>query len=75
MTDSPRKTFHSFRHPSVAKLRAAGVDRDIIKALVGHANRDVTAGYRVIDGALVPFAVLHAALDKARVDGLDLSHL
>ena len=59
----------------MAKLRAAGVDRDVIKALVGHANRDVTAGYGVIDGALFPIAVLHAALDKVRVDGLDLSHL
>ncbi len=75
VTDSPRKTFHSFRHLFVAKLRAAGVDRDVIKALVGHANRDVTAGYGVIDGALFPIAVLHAALDKVRVDGLDLSHL
>ena len=75
VTDSPRKTFHSFRHLFVAKLRAAGVDRDVIKALIGHANRDVTAGYGVVDGALFPIAVLHAALDKVRVDGLDLSHL
>lgn len=75
VTDSPRKTFHSFRHLFVAKLRGAGVDRDVIKALVGHANKDVTAGYGVIDGALFPIAVLREALDKVRVDGLDLSHL
>ena len=75
VTDSPRKTFHSFRHLFVARLRAAGVDRDVIKALVGHANRDVTAGYGVVDGALFPTAILHEALQKVRVDGLDLSHL
>ncbi len=75
VTDSPRKTFHSFRHLFVAMLRAAGVDRDVTKALVGHANRDVTAGYGVIDGALFPVAVLYDAVRKARVDGLDLAHL
>ena len=75
VTKSPRKTFHSFRHLFVARLRAAGVDRDVIKALVGHANKDVTAGYGVVDGTLFPVAILHAALDKVRVDGLDLSHL
>ena len=75
VTDSPRKTFHSFRHLFVARLRAAGVDRDVIKALVGHANKDVTAGYGVVNGVLFPVAVLHAALEKVRVDGLDLSHL
>ncbi|RYC29140.1 site-specific integrase [Lichenibacterium minor] len=75
VTKSPRKTFHSFRHLFVARLRAAGVDRDLIKALVGHANKDVTAGYGVVDGTLFPIAVLHEALGRVRVDGLDLSHL
>ena len=74
VTDSPSKTFHSFRHLFVARLRAAGVDRDVIKA-IGHANKDVTAGYGRIDGAPFPIAVLNEALQKVRVEGLDLAHL
>ena len=75
VTDSPSKTFHSFRHLFVAMLRGAGVDRDVIKAIVGHANKDVTASYGRIDDALFPIAVLNEALQKVRVEGLDLSHL
>ena len=75
MTDEPSKTFHSFRHLFVAKLRAAGVDRDVIKALVGHSNQDVTAGYGRIDGALFPIGVLNDAVRKVRFEGLDLAHL
>ncbi len=75
VTDSPSKTFHSFRHLFVSMLRCAGVDRDVIKAIVGHANKDVTAGYGRIDGALFSIAVLNEALQKVRVEGLDLTHL
>ena len=75
VTDVPSRTFHSFRHLFVARLRVAGVDRDVIKALVGHSNRDVTAGYGRINGALFPMAVLNDALQMIRLDGLDLKHL
>jgi len=75
VTDSPSKTFHSFRHLFVAMLRARGVDRDLIKALVGHANKDVTAGYGAVDGAVFPVAVLNEALQRTRMQGLDLTHL
>ena len=75
MTDAPGKTFHSFRHKFVAMLRSAGVDRDVIKALVGHRNNDVTAGYGRVEGALFPVQVLNEALQKVNVNGLDLTHL
>lgn len=73
VTNSPSKTFHSFRHLFVERLRAAKVDENVIKALVGHANKDVTAGYGKINGATYPMLVLKEAIEKIRISGLDLS--
>ena len=75
VTDCRSKTFHSFRHLFIGTLRGANVDKDIIKALVGHANHDVTIGYGQVDGAAFPLTVLNDALQRFSIVNLDLSHL
>ena len=75
VTTSPSKTFHSFRHLFVARLRELEIDKDIIKALVGHSNSDVTIGYGQTGGSAFDIAALNRAAQAFSVDGLDLLSL
>ncbi len=65
---SPHKNFHSFRHTFIEGLRNAEVGRDVIKALVGHADEDVTDRY---GRGCSPRAML-SGLRKLNYAGLNL---
>ena len=71
------KVFHSFRHGFTDRARAAGVDVELRKALMGHADDNtVSGGYgakRMLErwGA----QTLKAAIDKISYPGLDLSRV
>lgn len=40
--DSPKLTFHSFRHTVINYLKQEGVEEALIKELVGHGNESIT---------------------------------
>lgn len=63
--------FHSFRHTFIDGLRAAGVEKTLRGALVGHETDDVEEVY----GDGYPPAVLQRAVDDVSYAGLDLSKL
>jgi integrase len=56
----PRKVVHSLRHRAQDRLRAAGCPEDIRRALLGHEERSVAAGY----GEGFPVPVLRNWIDK-----------
>ncbi len=62
--------FHSFRHSFTDALRVGEVEDSIVKALLGHSDQTVTAGY----GSTVPLKVLDINVKKVSHD-IDLSHL
>ena len=63
----PRKVFHSYRHLFKHVMRRAGVLDEHSKALMGHSNNDVAAGYGAEDFPLPP---LVEALKKLQFRGL-----
>jgi integrase len=63
--------FHSFRHTFTDALRAAKIERDLKKALLGHSGGDVTDEY----GEGFPVEVLNGELQKIVYHGLDLTRL
>ena len=63
--------FHSFRHTFMDGLRNNDVDKEMIKALVGHAATDVTDRYG--DGYWLKS--LNTAVQKMNYPGLNLTHL
>lgn len=42
---APRTDFHSLRHSCAAQLRGAGVEQELIAAVLGHTDASVTAVY------------------------------
>lgn len=71
------RVFHSFRHGFTDRARSAGVDAELRKALMGHADdNSVSGGYgakRMLErwGA----RTLDAAIKKISYPGLDLSRI
>jgi integrase len=70
------KVFHSFRHGFTDRSRAAKVDAEVRKALMGHSDTSVSGGY----GAKVMLvrwgaALLKEAVEKIVYPGLDLSRV
>lgn len=66
----PQTPFHSFRHSFTTGLRNAEVSRDVQKALLGHADDDVTDGY----GHGPNLKLLQKAIERLEF-GIDFSHL
>lgn len=64
----PTINFHSFRHTFIDGLRNGLVGRDVIKAIVGHANADVTDGY----GHGVSVRIMHSEIHKLSYPKLSL---
>jgi integrase len=75
--DNPSSVFHSFRHGFKDALRAAGVNEDVNDALTGHSGGNAVArGYGWKDMVRrFGLATLHAAVEKVRYPGLDLTML
>jgi integrase len=70
LVKTEKTAFHSFRHSFTDALRASEIEDSHIKALLGHADSSVTAGY----GSGVPLKVLAGDVAKVEFD-VDLKHL
>ena len=75
VTNAATKTFHSFRHGFIGRLRALKVEENRIKALVGHALNDVTLHYGQEEGFAYDLSDLNDELQKFSIVGLDLGSL
>ena len=71
VTDMPEKVFHSFRHNFTDALRAAEVQRQHVKALLGHSGRDTTDEY----GLGFPISVLAREIAKIQYAAVDVAAL
>jgi integrase len=71
VTSDETKTFHSFRHTVIRRLRDLRVPEQVAKALVGHAARDTTSLY----GRGFDLTTLNEEIQKLCYPALDLSHL
>ncbi|MEW6229726.1 MAG: integrase, partial [Bacillota bacterium] len=65
-----RMTFHSFRHTFKDICRARGITEEVHDALTGHASGKVSR--QVYGGLTYPLAPLVEAMDRYRVQGLEL---
>ncbi|MCG9025697.1 tyrosine-type recombinase/integrase [Laribacter hongkongensis] len=65
-----RMVFHSFRHGFKDICRACSIEEAVHDALTGHSNGSVGRSY---GSGLYPLNPLFDAMDKLKVDGLDLS--
>jgi integrase len=74
VTDDPKKCLYSIRHNFAAELYEANVDMKAIKEAMGHApdKKDVTRARYLKRTVAVQ---LRDALDKMRLDGIDLDRL
>ncbi|MDX7949738.1 site-specific integrase [Lichenihabitans sp. Uapishka_5] len=75
VTKEPDKTFHSFRHLFIAKLRAAEVPEERIKASVGHRSSDTTLGYGDDGEGAFSLEILLSDVERISFPGLDLTKL
>jgi integrase len=71
VTTSPSKVFHSLRHKFIDRMRNQMLNRDVLKAIVGHSNGDTTDHY----GESISLESRYEELVKLTYPGLDLSHV
>ncbi|MGV0127810.1 tyrosine-type recombinase/integrase [Burkholderia gladioli] len=78
VVDAAAYVFHSFRNSFEDAATAAGVPEDVRRALMGHAQAEMTRRYGKKDGRnrrIFPDQALIEAIDKVCYQGLDLSHV
>ena len=67
------KTFHSFRHTFLDKMRKRKIPRNVAACLAGHENSDIT--YGVYGGTLDVAEELFPAIRALSYDDVDFSHV
>ena len=71
VSTSASKNLHSFRHTFIDAMRDSLIGRDVIKAIVGHADANVTDGY----GHGCSPRTIHAELKKLEYRGFAVNGL
>ncbi len=71
VSTSASKNFHSFSHTFIDGMRDSLIGREVIKAIVGHADANVTDGY----GHGCSPRTMHAELKKLEYRGLELNKI
>jgi integrase len=75
--EDPDMVFHSFRHGFTDRARAAGVAKEVRKALMGHSDASTVSGGYGAKNMLHRWGakVLGEAIEKINYPGLDLSRV